>query len=386
MYIRKRHHWVAICLGIVGLLVLAGGISLAIIRPWEAPSPTSNSQNPSPNPQPSQMEKQLACVENLPTTTKLGQKLMIAGYASTLASQQAAMASAELNGVLVMNETPAASITTFKQAFSITPTVSVDQEGGTVQRYTSEGTLPGATDMAANYTPQQAYQLYNQDAKFLASVGLTTNFAPVLGVISAEPSPLPGRMYSSDPSTVTAYATQMIQASHDAGITPVVKHFPGLGSATGNTDDGSATTDPLGVLKTRDILPYQGVAPLQPDAMVSNAIVPDLTDGQPATWSSAAVELLRSYGYQNAVVYSDSLTADAIPGTLADAAVKAWLAGIDVALVVQDEDETTLVAEYISEIINAGMAAVNDGTLTADTLNQSVLRIFTRKGVDACAL
>lgn len=386
MYIRKHHHWVAVCLGIIGLLALAAGITLAIIRPWETSSPASNSPSPSPKPQPSQIEKQLACVENLPARTRLGQKLMIAGYANTLASQQAAMASAELNGVLIMNETPTASITSFKQAFSITPTVAVDQEGGTVQRYTSEGTLPSATDMAANYTPQQAYQLYNQDAKFLASVGLTTNFAPVLGVISAEPSPLPGRMYSSDPSTVTAYATQMIQASHDAGITPVVKHFPGLGSATGNTDDGSATTDPLGVLKTRDILPYQGVAPLQPDAMVSNAIVPDLTDGQPATWSSAAVELLRSYGYQNAAVYSDSLTADAIPGTLADATVKAWLAGIDVALVVQDEDETASVAEYISEIINAGMAAVNDGTLTADTLNQSVLRIFTRKGVDACAL
>lgn len=385
MYIRKRHHWVAICLGIVGLLALAAGITLAIIRPWEASAPTANNQ-PAPDPQPSQAEKQLACVENLSTSTKLGQKLMIAGYASTLASQQAAMASAQLNGVLIMNETPAASITTFKQAFSITPTVAVDQEGGTVQRYTSEGIVPGATDMAADYTPQQAYQLYNQDAKFLASVGLTTNFAPVLGVISAEPSPLPGRMYSSDPSTVTAYATQMIQASHDAGITPVVKHFPGLGSASGNTDDGSATTDPLSVLKTRDILPYQGVAPLQPDAMVSNAIVPDLTNGQPATWSSAAVELLRGYGYQNAVVYSDSLTADAIPGTLADAAVKAWLAGIDVALVVQDESETSSLAGYISEIINAGLAAFNNGTLSSDSINQSTLRIFTRKGVDACTL
>lgn len=386
MYIRKRHHWVAICLGIIALLILAGGISLAIIRPWEASAPTASNQPPTPNPQPSQAEKQLACIENLPTQTKLGQKLMIAGYANTLASQQSAMTSAQLNGVLIMNETPAASITTFKQAFSITPTVAVDQEGGTVQRYTSEGMVPGATDITADYTPQQAYQLYNQDAKFLASVGLTTNFAPVLGVISAEPSPLPGRMYSSDPSTVTAYATQMIQASHDAGITPVVKHFPGLGSASGNTDDGSATTDPLGVLKTRDILPYQGVAPLQPDAMVSNAIVPDLTNGQPATWSSAAVELLRSYGYQNAVVYSDSLTAEAIPGTLAEAAVKAWLAGIDVALVVQDESETSSHAGYISEIINAGLAAFNNGTLSSDSINQSALRIFTRKGVDACTL
>ncbi len=326
------------------------------------------------------------CVADLPVSVKIGQKLMFAGYNDQLANQADTFASAYIGGVIIMNETPATTIAQFKNAFSIAPIIGVDQEGGTVQRYTDNGLLTGATLMASTKTPQQAYNDYLSDSAYLKSIGITTNFAPVLGVISASPNALPGRMYSADPNVVTTYATQAINASATAGVTPVVKHFPGLGSTSQDTDQGSATLAPLATLETRDIIPYKNVASLKPDAMVSNAIVPDLTNGQPASLSPEAVSLLRSYGYQNSVIYTDSLTAAAIPGEVSDAVITAWQAGIDIAMIVQDDEGTVVFTQDLAVILNAATNAISSGQIDSQALNDSVLRIFTRKGIDPCSV
>lgn len=193
-------------------------------------------------------------------------------------------------------------------------------------------------------------------------------------------------MFSSDPAVVTNYTTQNIKAANVAGVTPVIKHFPGLGSASGNTDFGSATTDPLSVLKTRDLLPYQQLSEYKPDVMISNASIPGLTDGQPAVWSPAALSLLRSYGYQDSVVYSDSLTAQAIPGSLQDATIKAWLAGVDVALIVQSRQQTPGLTGILQDILTRANAALQSGELNRDEFSKSVLRILQRKNIDPCGM
>ncbi len=328
----------------------------------------------------------LSCVEKLPASVLIGQKIMAAGYSDQLVSSKPAFTENGIGGIIIMDETPAETIADFIQGFTIAPTVAVDQEGGTVQRYTSEGRVPGAAEMAADYTPGQAYQRYLTDAQYLKTIGITTNFAPVIDVIGRQPSPLPDRMYSSEPSVVVQYATQMINASQKAGVTPVIKHFPGLGSASGNTDNGSATTDPLAVLQTRDLIPYQQLADLKPDAMVSNAIVPGLTDGQPAVWSAAAASLLRGYGYQNSVIYTDSLTAKAVPGSIEDAAVKAWQADVDIALIVQQHQDTTTLATLFQSIIARASAALQDGELNTQSFSESVVRILQRKSIDPCSI
>jgi beta-N-acetylhexosaminidase len=240
--------------------------------------------------------------------------------------------------------------------------------------------------MAATYATDTAYERYFADATFLKEQGFTTNFAPVVDVASRTPNPLPGRMYSSDPEIVAEYAAEAITATMSAGITPVVKHFPGLGSATGNTDFTTSTIDPLEALEQRDLAPYRVLAHLQPDVMVGNMIVPNLTNGQPAVWSPAAIDLLRSLGYENAVVYSDSLTAAAISGTIEDAVVKAWTAGIDVAVVVQPSASTLDLGAYFAAIIDHGEVSVSQQLLDEAIINRSVLRIFERKQLEPCAV
>lgn len=330
--------------------------------------------------------KQLACVANMPLSQRIGQKIMLAAYAQSLTDETPILADASIGGIIIMNEIPVDQITAFRAAMPITPLVAVDQEGGTVQRYTTEGTLPGAAEMAANGSTDAAYQQYLADNQYLKAIGITTNFAPVVDVISHQPIPLPDRMYSSDPAVVSQYASASSRAAQAAGITPVIKHFPGLGSATGNTDFTAATTDPLATLQTRDLIPYQKLASLRPDIMVGNMTVPDLTDGQPAVWSKSAIDLLRSLGYQDAVVYTDSLTANAVPGTLDEAALKTWQAGTDIALIVQDTSDTPSLASYLAPITSRTANALQSGELDTDRFNTSVLRILGRKQIDPCKL
>ena len=185
---------------------------------------------------------------------------------------------------------------------------------------------------------------------------------------------------------VVTYASAGIAAMKVAGIQPVIKHFPGMGSASGNTDFVTATTDPFSVLEIRDIIPYRELAGKDPDVMVGNMIVPGLTNGLPAIWSPEAIQLLRQIGYENAVVYSDSLTANAIPGTIQEAAIKAWVAGIDMAVIVQTRENMPAVAGYIQSIVEAASAQMESGTITKDALDESLQRILSRKNINPCGI
>lgn len=328
----------------------------------------------------------LSCVAAMPLNQRIGQKIMAAGYSSQIEATTPSFATSYIGGVIIMDDTSAGQIAAFRDAMPIPPLVATDQEGGPVQRYKSEGDLPSAEQIAKDTSLNDAYQIYLTDNQYLKQQGITTNFAPVVDVISRSPNPLPGRIYSSDPEIVSKYAAANIKAANDAGITPVIKHFPGIGSATGNTDYTSAVTDPFSALETRDLAPYKTLAALHPDIMVGNMIVPGLTDEQPAIWSRSAVDLLRSLGYENAVIYSDSLTAAAIPGTIADATVKTWQAGVDIAVIVQTDTDTKHLDSFFKTIIQRAAEAVQSGELSEDTLNQSVLRILSRKQVDPCEI
>jgi beta-N-acetylhexosaminidase len=327
----------------------------------------------------------LSCITRLPLKMKIGQKLMVAGYKDKLQYQTPLLADLFIGGIIVMNEVESEQITHLRNSLTIAPLIAVDQEGGSVQRYKSIGILPAAQDMAT-YSADKAYELYLKDYTDLKKLGITTNFAPVVDILSASPNPLPGRIFSDSLSEVIRFARENIRAAKQAGITPVIKHFPGLGSATGNTDFESATTDPLSMLKDRDIVPYKELATLQPDIMVGNMIVPDLTDGDPAIWSESAIQLARSLGYQDSVIYSDSLTAQAVPGNLNDAVFKSWLAGVDIALIVQSEVNTANLGRYLIDIIDFSTTAVQQNKIDMVAIDNSVLRIFNRKQIDPCRL
>ncbi len=321
---------------------------------------------------------------------RLGQMLMGAVYAdageSAINAAVRAVAKGEVGGVNVLGEsTYSYTNNELAQAVDaggqIPPFLAVDEEGGRVQRLTDEvGYLPSAREMAATMTPDQVQKQAQEIGRAMTKLSLNMNLAPVVDVSSQSDDEVIGdRSFSDDPQTVTKYAGAFANGLRQENVIPVLKHFPGLGTGSGNTDFEDATTAPLDKLKKTDLVPYESLLLDTPVAvMTTNASVPGLTDKKPASVSPATYQLLRDdYGFTG-VVMTDSLSAAAtLDGSDIETAVTdAIVAGADIALWDQ-LSETKKVMQSLKR-------AVAKGKLSEERVNESVTRILDLKGVDLC--
>lgn len=261
--------------------------------------------------------------------------------------------------------------------------VSVDEEGGRVSRLRSLiGSAPSARTLAQTQTPAQVHDLAAQRGKQMHDLGITIDFAPVVDV-SDEPDDavIGDRSFSNDPQTVTDYAGAYAQGLRDAGVLPVLKHFPGHGHGSGDSHKGGVVTPPLSDLQNVDLVPYRTLVTAAPVAvMVGHLQVPGLTGDDPASLSRPAVQLLRDgigYGAPpfNGPVFSDDLSSMAAISDrfgVAEAVLRTLQAGVDEALWVTT-DEVPAVLDRLEKAVAAG-------ELAAPAVDQSVARVATMKG------
>jgi beta-N-acetylhexosaminidase len=123
---------------------------------------------------------------------------------------------------------------------------------------------------------------------------------------------------------------------HEAGVATTVKHFPGLGGATVNTDEGSATIDRTRRQLNDDLAPFAFAISQETEfIMASHAVYPALDDERIASQSPAIIEdLLRGELGFEGVVMTDSLEAQAVQDVtdIEEAALASAEAGVDVIL------------------------------------------------------
>jgi beta-N-acetylhexosaminidase len=191
------------------------------------------------------------------------------------------------------------------------------------------------TAASAGTTP--AERVHPPVAEALREVGITVSLAPVADVPSVVGGALTGRAFAPDVDAAAAAIEQSVKGWLAGGVAPTAKHFPGLGGATVNTDDGPATIErtPDQIADT-DLPPFQAAidagAPL---VMVGHALYPALDDERIASQSPAIVtELLRGRLGFDGVVITDSMEAQASLATadLATASERAVRAGADIVL------------------------------------------------------
>jgi beta-N-acetylhexosaminidase len=212
--------------------------------------------------------------------------------------------------------------------------VMVDHEGGTVRR------LPGPPAKGASETPSPAAaRAYGRAAgDLLRGAGVNVDLAPVVDVGRADGALAnEGRVYDDDAANVTAKAGAFAAGLRAAGVAPVLKHFPGFGAASINTDDGAARIDlPLSALRALDLKPYEQIK--APAVMLSTAIYPRV-DPRPAAFSSkwVSAELRRRLGFRG-VTITDDLQAPAVTryGSPSQLAYFALRAGVDLPLFAKD--------------------------------------------------
>lgn len=261
--------------------------------------------------------------------------------------------------------------------------VSVDEEGGRVSRLKSLiGTSPSPRELAQTQTVQQVHDLAADRGKKMHDLGITVDFAPVVDV-SDEPDDavIGNRSFSADPATVTDYAGAYAQGLRDAGLLPVLKHFPGHGHGSGDSHTGGVVTPPLDALQNNDLVPYRTLVVSPPvGVMVGHLQVPGLTGDTPASLSPEAVQLLRNgVGYKGppftGPVFSDDLSSMAAISDrygVAEAVLRSLRAGVDVALWVTT-DEVPAVLDRLQQ-------AVASGDLPAKQVDDSLVRVATMKG------
>jgi len=147
--------------------------------------------------------------------------------------------------------------------------VATDQEGGNVQVLSGSGFSVMPTALSQG-TESPTSLLANADTwgGQLAAAGVNLNLAPVLDTVPAnltatnQPIGVFQREYGTTPTAVTAAGTAFIQGMHEAGISTAIKHFPGLGRATGNTDTTFGVTDNVTTYNDPYLQPYSAAVHL----------------------------------------------------------------------------------------------------------------------------
>ncbi len=266
--------------------------------------------------------------------------------------------------------------------------VAIDEEGGRVTRLAGLfGAMPSARESGRTMDPDQVRALGRERGEQLAGLGITVDFAPVVDVSDQPDGGVIGdRSYSDDPQTVVEYATAFAEGLEDAGVLPVIKHFPGHGHASGDSHTGLATTPPLDALREGELLPYEQLVGSMPlGVMTGHLEVPGLTrSGEPASLSPAVIDLLRTgddgrWTGHDGVVFTDDLSgmkAITDEHSVPEAAQLALAAGNDVAL--------WLSTDEVPAVLDQLEAALASGDLDADQVDRSVLRVAQAKGLLDC--
>src|SRR3989440_7311389 len=140
--------------------------------------------------------------------------------------------------------------------------VMTDEEGGGVQRMANlVGSLPWAAWMGRNWSAAQIDHAVARVASRMLAAHVNMDLAPVMDVDgrnippgSADPDGW--RSFSGNSRVVGTDGVALMRGLTASHVIPVLKHFPGLGGSSGNSDDGPAQTLPWSTLARVAIPPF----------------------------------------------------------------------------------------------------------------------------------
>ena len=262
-----------------------------------------------------------------------------------------------------------------KQLAETPPWVSVDQEGGRVQRLRAPFTeWPPLATLGRRGDADLTARFGRALARELRSVGVTLDYAPVLDVHTNAANPVIGdRSLSADPGEVARLGSVLIRAFEAEGLAACGKHFPGHGdtSLDSHRELPVVEHEPAR-LQEVELQPFRaaieaGVAAV----MTAHVRYPALDESAPATLSRALIAgLLRNELAYDGLVVTDDMAMGAIAKhrAAAPAAVEAVGAGCDLVLLCEPDPAAQV------EVIEGLIHAVEDGTLSERRVEEALGR------------
>jgi beta-N-acetylhexosaminidase len=264
--------------------------------------------------------------------------------------------------------------------------VSIDQEGGRVNRLKEKYGFPKSLSAANMSSSLDSVKYYGQaTAATLAGLGFNVNFAPVVDLATNPGNPVIAkveRSFSANADTVALFSEEFVKAHRQVGVVTVLKHFPGHGSSENDTHLGIA--DVSNTWEEKELRPYQLLIDAKyVDAIMTAHIVNQKLDNRslPGTLSSRILDsLLRKTLKFDGVVFSDDMQMHAITKHygLEEAIKLAVNAGVDILTFsnnIQGSEDRTV--DKVHSIIRK---FVEDGSIPKARIDESYKRIINLKG------
>lgn len=372
-----------------------------LAQPQSSSSTLNRDKAPTPKPQKSQEHQKAAgdspaakasrAIATMSLDERAGQLIMAPMFAGGNPADLSALISTRHVGSVALignwNNGTAAAKTAADALQSYAPSgnqliVSTDQEGGQVQHLKGSGfdTMPSAVaqgQMSADTLRSSAKTWGGQ----LKQAGINVDLAPVLGTVQVKrssnaPIGALNRDFGLDSNGNAQHGIAFVEGMRDAGVGATVKHYPGLGAVTGNTD---FTTE--GILDTTTTLDDEEIGAFNTTikqakpamVMMSLATYQRIDSSAPAAFSSKIIDgtLRGSVGYDG-VVISDSLSAAAVSGIATkDLGVRLVDAGGDLACI----GDTS----YVTPILDGIIARAQSDPAFAKKVTASATRVMTLK-------
>jgi beta-N-acetylhexosaminidase len=261
--------------------------------------------------------------------------------------------------------------------------VSIDQEGGRVQRLRAPhwtelptmrrvGQLDAAGGLPGMNGTAIAERLGRIIAEELSACGIDHDYAPVVDVDTNPDNPVIGdRSFGRDPARVARLGVALAKGLESAGVASCVKHYPGHGDTS---QDSHQVLPRLAHDRERlwqvELVPFVAAARAGLDSVMTAHVRFEAFDRLPATISPEALQLLRKEVEFRGVCISDDLEMKAIADTygVVDGAELAIAAGVDAVLVCH-----TLRLQH--DAIDGIARAARAGPLSRDRLAEAAARM-----------
>jgi beta-N-acetylhexosaminidase len=281
---------------------------------------------------------------------RLAGQLLSVGFDGTVAGDdlRARVAASEIGGVMLFRPnigSPGQVATLVGELRGAAPgdwplLVSIDQEGGVVQRLRAPATeWPPMLSVGTAGDVARTVALGRALGDELAAVGVGWDFAPVLDVHTNPANPVIGnRAFGTTPEVVARHALAFWRGLRDAGVVGCGKHYPGHGDTqTDSHHELPVVAHDVDRLRAVELAPFAAAAAAGVEAfMTAHVMYPALDPDRPATLSRRiATELLRGELGFRGVLVSDDLGMKAVADrySIEELAVGAIEAGVDHLLV-----------------------------------------------------
>lgn len=340
-------------------------------------------------------------LQTLSLSEKVGQLLVVSYAPGNTSDAEKAVTNYNVGGVLFFENAftgktidQVKSMTNGLQEKAKVPLMmAVDEEGGRVVRISPNENLISEekskypnlffTNSSSKTAWKLASTLYTESGNnfdlvtqeenvrnnLLKKLGLNMNFAPVVD-IATPPAYISDRSFGNNPQLVAEYATAVINAGKNSGVSHSLKHFPGYGNNADTHTSTSVDETSLADLHNTHLVPFKaGIKAGAHAVMITHNIISALDKTYPASLSEPVHNLLFNDLGFTGIAITDDLAMQAIGDKYSNQYLKAFKAGNHILLA------STSYAKAHDEIL----AAVNSGEITEDELDKRVFKVLAWK-------